>query len=139
VRVEFNRAAKLPQFFADMMGWQKQADVVAGVFQSLPRRSAKAAILTRNYGQAGRIEYFGPSYGLLAPSAAQQLLPLGAQQYTGEVVISCGNSNREVAATLHHIELAGIIRSDLCHPRRKQYPIYICREPKMTLQKPGPV
>src|SRR6202049_4659269 len=64
VQVEIEPSGKLPQLFADMMGWQQQVEVVAGVFQSLPAGDRpKAAILARNYGQAGAIEYFGPSFG----------------------------------------------------------------------------
>src|SRR6266699_3995241 len=36
VQVEVEPSGKLPQLFAEMMGWQQQVDVVAGVFQSLP-------------------------------------------------------------------------------------------------------
>ena len=36
VRVEVEPSGKLPQLFADMMGWQQQAEVVAGVFHALP-------------------------------------------------------------------------------------------------------
>jgi hypothetical protein len=140
VRVEIQPSGKLPQFFADMMGWQQQVDVVAGVFQSLPADDQpKAAILTRNYGQAGAIEYFGPSYGLPRPISGHNNYYLwGPQQYTGEVVITVGIPIEKLQPLFHHIELAATIRSDYAIPEENNIPIYICREPKMSLQKAWP-
>ena len=140
VRVEIQPSGKLPQFFADMMGWQQQVDVVAGVFQSLsPDDQPKAAILTRNYGQAGAIEYFGPSYGLPRPISGHNNYYLwGPQQYTGEVVITVGIPMEKLQPLFQHIELAATIRNDYAIPEENNLPIYICRDPKMTLQKAWP-
>ena len=140
VRVEIQPSGKLPQFFADMMGWQQQVDVVAGVFQSLPADDQpKAAILTRNYGQAGAIEYFGPSYGLPRPISGHNNYYLwGPQQYTGEVVITVGIPMEKLQPLFQHIELAATIRNDYAIPEENNLPIYICRDPKMTLQKAWP-
>ena len=140
VRVEIQPSGKLPQFFADMMGWQQQVDVVAGVFQSLPADDRpKVAILTRNYGQAGAIEYFGPSYGLPRPISGHNNYYLwGPQQYTGEVVITVGIPIEKLQPLFQHIELAATIRNDYAIPEENNLPIYICREPKMTLQKAWP-
>jgi hypothetical protein len=140
VRVEIQPSGKLPQFFADMMGWQQQVDVVAGVFQSLPADDRpKAAILTRNYGQAGAIEYFGPSYGLPRPISGHNNYYLwGPQQYTGEVVITVGIPMEKLQPLFQHIELAATIRNDYAIPEENNLPIYICRDPKMTFQKAWP-
>jgi hypothetical protein len=35
IKVEKEPSGKLPQFFADMIGWPQQVEVVAGVFRSL--------------------------------------------------------------------------------------------------------
>jgi hypothetical protein len=140
VRVEIQPSGKLPQFFADMMGWQQQVDVVASVFQSLPADDRpKAAILTRNYGQAGAIEYFGPSYGLPRPISGHNNYYLwGPQQYTGEVVVTVGIPMEKLQPLFQHIELAATIRNDYAIPEENNLPIYICRDPKMTLQKAWP-
>src|SRR5882672_1919971 len=89
VRVEVEPSGKLPQFFADMMGWPQQAEVVAGVFHSLPAEDqTRVAILAKNYGQAGAIDYFGPSYGLPSAISGQNNYYLwGPRQYDGQVVI----------------------------------------------------
>jgi Dolichyl-phosphate-mannose-protein mannosyltransferase len=140
VRVEVEPSGKLPQFFADMMGWQQQVDVVAGVFKSLPASDQpKAAILARNYGQAGAIEYFGPSYGLPRPISGHNNYYLwGPQQYTGEVVITVGIPIESLQPLFNHIELAATIGNEYAIPEENNVPVYICREPKLTLQQAWP-
>jgi hypothetical protein len=141
VRVEVEPSGKLPQLFADMIGWQHQVDVVAGVFRSLPADDrTKAAILAKNYGQAGAIEYFGPSYGLPRPISGHNNYYLwGPQHYTGEVVISVGIPIETLQPFFSRIELAGTIQNEYAIPEENNIPIYICREPKMTLQKAWPL
>jgi hypothetical protein len=92
VQVEKEPSGKLPQMYADMMGWPQQAETVAGVFRSLsPADQTRVAILTKNYGQAGAIDYFGPALGLPhAISGHNNYYLWGPQKYTGEVVIAVG-------------------------------------------------
>jgi hypothetical protein len=141
VRVEIQPSGKLPQLFADMMGWQQQVDVVARVFHSLAADDQpKAAILARNYGQAGAIEYFGPAYGLPRPISGHNSYYLwGPQRYSGEVVISVGIPIEKLRPLFNHIELAASIQNEYAIPEENNVPIYICREPKMTLQKAWPL
>ena len=140
VRVEVQPSGKLPQFFADMMGWQQQVAVVAGVFHSLPvADQLKAAILARNYGQAGAIEYFGPSYGLPRPISGHNNYYLwGPLQYTGEVVVTVGIPLDKLQPLFNHIELAATIQNEYAIPEENNVPVYICREPKVTLQQAWP-
>jgi hypothetical protein len=137
VRVEVQPSGKLPQFFADMMGWQQQVGVVADVFHSLSvADQSKAAILARNYGQAGAIEYFGPSYGLPRPISGHNNYYLwGPQQYTGEVVVTVGIPLDKLQPLFNHIDLAATIQNEYAIPEENNVPVYICREPKRTLQQ----
>jgi 4-amino-4-deoxy-L-arabinose transferase-like glycosyltransferase len=140
VQVEKEPSGKLPQLFADMMGWQQQVDVVAGVFRSLPADDQpRAAIWARNYGQAGAIDYFGPSHGLpKAISGHNNYYLWGPRQYTGEVVVSVGVPIQELRPLFGKIELAATIGNEYAIPEENNLPVYICREPKMTLQKAWP-
>jgi len=55
----------LPQDYADMLGWEEQVAAVASTFESLtPEQRARAALLARNYGEAGALEFYGPRHGL---------------------------------------------------------------------------
>ncbi len=55
----------LPQDYADMLGWEEQVTAVARAFASLsPEKRAQAALVARNYGEAGALEFFGPRHDL---------------------------------------------------------------------------
>ncbi|WP_020422554.1 glycosyltransferase family 39 protein [Amycolatopsis sp. ATCC 39116] len=52
----------------EQVGWPEFTATVAGVWRQLPEpQRATAVILTRNYGQAGAIERYGPDHGLPRP------------------------------------------------------------------------
>jgi hypothetical protein len=120
-----------------MMGWPQQVDVVATVFHSLPEQEqTRVAILARNYGQAGAIDYFGPSHGLpRAISGHNNYYLWGPRRYDGEVVIVVGMSLEDLKPLFGQIDLAGRINDDYAIPEENNLPVYICRRPKMTLQQ----
>jgi hypothetical protein len=140
VRVEQEPSGKLPQMFADMIGWPQQVAVVARVFRSLPpQERSKAAILARNYGEAGAIDYFGPEYGLPnAISGHNNYYLWGPRGYTGEVVVAVGIPKQELQPLFGQIDLAATIENPYAVPEEDNLPVYICRQPKMTLSKAWP-
>ena len=140
VQVEREPSGRLPQLFADMMGWQQQVEVLTGVYRSLPREDRpKAVILAGNYGEAGAVDYFGPAYGLpRAISGHNNYYLWGPRQYSGEVVISVGLTRSELEPLFGRIELAATIENEYAIPEENNLPVYICREPRMTLQKAWP-
>lgn len=51
---------RIPQYFAQMLGWEKLAKETVLVYRSLPEsKRASAVVLTDNYQQAGAISFFG--------------------------------------------------------------------------------
>lgn len=140
VKVEKEPSGKLPQMYADMMGWQQQAQVVAGVFHSLsPEDQSRAAILAKNYGQAGAVDYFGPALGLPhAISGQNNYFLWGPGQYSGEVVIVVGLPLEDLKAMFGEVDLAATIENEYAIPEETNLPVYICRKPKMTLQQAWP-
>jgi hypothetical protein len=140
VKVEKGSSGKLPQMYADMIGWRHQAQVVSGVFHSLsPGDQARVAILAKNYGQAGAIDYFGPADGLpRAISGHNNYYLWGPQQYTGELVIAVGMPVDELKPLFEDIRLAATIENGYAIPDENNLPVYICRKPKMSLQQAWP-
>jgi hypothetical protein len=140
VQVEVEPSGKLPQMYADMMGWPQQAETVSGVFRSLsPDDQSRVAILAKNYGQAGAIDYFGPALGLPhAISGHNNYYLWGPQQYAGEVVIAVGMPLDALKPIFGQIELAATINYEYAIPEENNLPVYICRKPKMTLQQAWP-
>ena len=62
---EKKEMGRLPQFYADMLGWPGFTDAVAGVVETLdPEERAKAVVYVGNYGEAGALEHFGRGRGL---------------------------------------------------------------------------
>jgi dolichyl-phosphate-mannose-protein mannosyltransferase len=141
VQVEREPSGKLPQMYADMMGWPQQAETVASVFHSLsPEEQSRAAILAKNYGQAGAIDYFGPALGLPhAISGHNNYFLWGPQQYSGEVVIAVGMPLEDLKAIFGQIDQAATINYEYAIPEENNLPVYICRKPKMTLQQAWPM
>ncbi len=140
VQVEKEPSGKLPQMYADMMGWPQQVDVVAGVFRTLsPDDQSRVAILAENYGQAGAIDYFGPSQGLPhAISGHNNYYLWGPGNYSGELVIAVGMPLDDLKSMFGQIDLAATINNDYAIPEENNLPVYICRKPKMTLQQAWP-
>jgi len=140
IRVEKEPSGKLPQLFADMMGWQQQARIVAGVFHDLPARDqTKVAILAANFGQAGAIDYFGPSLGLPhAISGHNNYYLWGPQDYTGEIVIAVGLPMDTLVPLFGDIQRVATIDNEYAIPEENNLPVYICRQPRMTLREAWP-
>ena len=56
---------ELPQFYADMFGWEDLARHVSKVYQSLPVKERETTVVyCSNYGKAGAIEYYSKKYPL---------------------------------------------------------------------------
>ncbi len=140
ISVEKQPSGKLPQLFADMMGWPQQAEVVAGVFRSLSAEDqSRVTILAKNYGQAGAIDYFGASYGLPhAISGHNNYYLWGPQQFSGEVVIAVGMPLEDLKSLFGEVQVAATIGNEYSIPEESDLPVYICRRPKMSLQKAWP-
>ncbi len=81
--------SRLPQIYADMMGWEERVKIVADYFHSLPPEEQRVtAIGASNYGDAGAVDLFGPKYGLpKAISTANNYWIWGPRGYTGQSVI----------------------------------------------------
>ncbi len=126
---ERTREGELPQVFADMFGWEDMVRRVARVYRSLPpAERARCAILTRNYGQAGAIDFFGPRYGLPPAICPQNNYWLwGTRGATGEVVIIVGGDRDDRHADFREVVLADTTSCRWCMPFENGAPIFLCK------------
>jgi hypothetical protein len=134
-KIEVLDRTELPQLFADRFGWVEMADLTAEVFNSLPpEEQAVAAILGNNYGQAGAIDFYGPNLGLpKAISGHQNYFLWGPRGYSGQVVIALGYQQSFLTRYFGSVQASKIFS----HPYAMDYeffPIYICRQPKASLE-----
>lgn len=119
-----------------MLGWEAQAEAVAQVYHELPpEERGKAVIVAENYGQAGAVDFFGPSLGL--PPA---VLPAGSYWFfgpgdkPGEVVVKIGGVREDLTPYCGAVELAARVDEPWVVPEERNLPIWICRQPYRTLQ-----
>ncbi len=140
-RAEENQAlGRLPQFFADRIGWPELAQSVAGAFASLePAERARACIFGQNYGQAGAIDFYGPALGLPQALAAHNSYFLwGPRGCTGEVVVVIGDERADLEAVFESVELATTYTCQDCMPYENDKPIWICRRLRQPLAELWP-
>jgi hypothetical protein len=140
VEIETREVAQLPQNFADRFGWKNMTATVAGVYDGLPvDKRSRACILAGNYGEASAINFFGPAHGLPnAISGHNSYYIWGPGDCTGEVVISVGVPRERLKAEFGEIEQRATVRCEYCMPDENNLPVYICQEPKTSLQNAWP-
>ncbi len=131
IKMERHPEGKVPQHFADQLGWDSLVATVARVYAALPdRQRAESAIFTRDYGQAAAVDFLGPRYGLPAAiSGHNNYFLYGPRGASGNVVIAVGID----AATLHgewrDVKLAGRYHDDFVLPDFNNLPLYVCTRP----------
>ena len=140
VRVENYDSGRLPQLFADMFGWPNQVKTVAAVYRGLPVEDrAHCTILAANYGEAGAIDYFGPTYGLpRAISPHNNYYFWGRGETSGNVVIAVGMDLHKLELLFGDVQKAATIEDSYAVPDENNLPVYICRNPRVPLQQAWP-
>jgi hypothetical protein len=143
---ERSALAELPQYYADMFGWEKMAADVAKVYRTLtPEEQAECLIFVRNYGEAGAIDFFGKQYGLPNATCAHNNYWLwGPGQRTGRIAIIFGDHRTldgnlaDLSRSYKHVELAATTNAKYCMPYENGRMIFICKEMNTTFQKIWP-
>jgi hypothetical protein len=140
IKQENREVAQLPQNFADRFGWEHMVKTVAGVYQSLPEQErSNSCILAGNYGEAGAVNFLGPKYGLpKAISGHNNYYLWGPGGCTGELVIGIGVPLERLQAVFGDVEEASTVRCEYCMPDENDLPIYVCRNPTMSLEEAWP-
>jgi len=139
--VEHSEEGDLPSFFANMFGWDKFAEVVHSVYQSLPPDDQKrCAIFGHNYMQAGAIDYYGRRLGLpraLAGHNSYWLWGFGNQ--SNEVMIIIGGRREDHAKSFDEVEQKAVFRDPYIQPIHSNQPIFVVRKPKRSLAEIWPL
>jgi hypothetical protein len=143
---ERSRLGPLPQYYADMFGWEEMVEAVAKVYQALPPADqARCFIFVRNYGEAGAIDFFGRKFGLPAAACAHNNYWLwGPGDRTGDVAIILG-ANRGLQDNLNdlrrrykQVDLVATTNCDLCMPYENGRQFFLCRGMNTTFQNLWP-
>lgn len=148
MEAEEGKTAVLPQWFADRFGWESLTATVASVYASLPEEErARAVLLTRNYGEAGAIDFFGGAYGLPRALSGHNNYHLwGPGDASGDVVIALGISPDFDAADgawyetflrerWASVEQVATVTCDHCTNEENNLPVYLLRRPLRPLSE----
>lgn len=122
---------ELPQLYADMFGWDTLATTVTQVYWALPAEDrADCGILGGNYGEAGAIDYYGPSRGLpKALSGHNSYFDWGPRGYSGSCMIIFGERSEEFIKLFSDVRVAATSVSPHAMPNEQSIPVYVCRKP----------
>jgi uncharacterized membrane protein len=137
VTTNMGQTLRLPQDYADMLGWRERVEAVAHVYDSLPPDvRAKAVIAAENYGQAGAIDYYGPAMGLPhAICTCGTYWFFGPGTLPGEVLVTIGIDESDLRTLYGNVQPAGRIDLPWSVPEERDAPLYVASEPVMTLQQ----
>jgi hypothetical protein len=125
----------LPQYYADMFGWQEMAEKIAAVYRSLPPGDrARAVFYGENYGEAAAIDVLGKPLGLPPAIAGHNnYFVWGPRGHDGSVVIKIGGNAQHYAELFRSTELVGRITTPYAMPYETDQPIYVLRGMKVPL------
>jgi hypothetical protein len=140
LRTNTGEIERLPQDYADMLGWEEQVRAVARVYRSLPAPDrARTVLVAGNYGEAGALDFFGPRYGLpsvVSPTGSFWFFGPGTKP--GEVVVTIGAGREDLAPLFDSVEAAGRVASPWSVAEERDLTIYVARGPHRTLQEVWP-
>lgn len=147
-RIGFTRALRtnageyerLPQDYADMLGWEEQVRTVARVYDSLPpQERAAAVLLAGNYGEAGAIDLYGPRYGLPgAVSPAGTYWFFGPGRKRGDVVVTIGIPREGLLEHYAEVTQAAVAGHPYAVAEERDVPVLVAKQPRRSLQEIWP-
>jgi len=120
---------RLPQYFADMQGWQELAEAVARVHRGLPAEDrGRACVFAQNYGQAGAIDLFGPQLGLPhAISGHNSYWMWGPGECDGRVLIVLGGEREDLERSFAEVTEGGRFDCSDCMPYEDDKVLWVAR------------
>jgi hypothetical protein len=131
---------RLPQDYADMLGWERQVAAVAGVYHGLSNEERRQAVIVAgNYGEAGAIDFFGPRLGLQpAVSPAGSYWFFGPGTRPGAVVVAIGPSREDLMPFFESVEPAARTGDPWAVAEERDLIVLVARRPRRSLQEIWP-
>jgi hypothetical protein len=135
---EHHRRSVLPQTYADMHGWPQLAQVVAGVYDSLPSAErSQAVIVVQNYGEAAAIQFFSEPE-LPVVSGHNQYFLWGTHGYSGNVLLDVNGDCGRDRHLFRSAQKAATFSAPYVMPYEDDMPIMLCRGIKQPLAQLWP-
>jgi len=140
LRTNSGNIDKLPQDFADMLGWRAEATALASVYHSLsPAERREAVIATDNYGEAGAAEFYAREFDLPpVVSSAGSFWFFGPGDRSGSILITLGVKESDLHRYYYSVHEVDELRRPWSVHEERDRPIYVATQPRMTLQQLWP-
>jgi hypothetical protein len=137
---ERHAQADLPQFYADMFGWDEMAREVAAAWNALPPEDReRGAVFAQNYGEAGALDVLGRRLGLPPVSSGHNSYWLwGPTHPDPEVILVLGGDEEDNRAFFEELTHVGEIACARCMPYERGLDIWVGRRPKIPLAEAWP-
>jgi hypothetical protein len=134
---EKKQLAELPQFYADMHGWEEVAQHVSAVYATIPEpERASTVMLVGNYGEAGAIEYYAQTYPLprvICTHNAYWFWGPGDEPIT--TFIRLGGSREDYTENYGEITPVGVHTARYCMPYENNLSVFVVRQRKLPIQQ----
>lgn len=140
LRTNTGELGRLPQDYADMLGWEEQTAAMARVYRALPPdQREQAVLLAGNYGEAGALDFFGPRYGLPgAVSPAGSYWFFGPGNKPGEVTVTIGIDREDLERFFDSVAPAARVREPWAVEEEQDLTVYLATRPRLTLKQVWP-
>ncbi len=131
---------RLPQDYADMLGWHDLVRSVARVYGGLPPEDRERAVLwASNYGEAGAIDFYGRRYDLpRAIAFVGTYWHYGPGDRPGEVTIAVGFGRETMDRRFARWDSVATVGHPFGVEEQRDQVIYVGREPRATFQELWP-
>lgn len=138
---ENKELSELPQFFADMFGWEELTDAMHSVYDALPpEERADCLIYTQNYGEASALNFFGKRRGLPpAVSGHNNYFLWGPGRDSVTVVLILGGRREDHLRAFADVVEGGRTVCRYCMPYENDLPIYRATGPRAPLSELWPL
>ena len=137
---EGHELSELPQFYADMFGWENQAKAIAEVYHKLnDNEKANCAIFGDNYGRSGAIDYYAGKYDLpLSIGRHNNYWIWGPGDYTGDLMLMLSNDVGDKDELFEEVIEMGTVYTKYAIPYENNLKIYLCKNLRQPVDELWP-
>ncbi|MFI5371824.1 MAG: ArnT family glycosyltransferase [Candidatus Eisenbacteria bacterium] len=137
---EHKKLSELPQFFADMHGWEELARDVSAAYQKIPASERSTTVaLVGNYGEAGALELYAARYPLprvICPHNSYWFWGVGSAPIT--TFIRLGGQRDDYLERYAEVTPAGFHVARYAMPYEDSLGIFITRGRRTPIEKDWP-
>jgi len=134
---ENKKLSELPQFFADMHGWEELAQDVSAAYETIPEEERKTTVaFVSNYGEAGALELYAAKYSLprvICNHNSYWFWGIGATPIT--TFIRLGGKREEYLKNYDDVTPAGVHHCRYAMPYEDALGIFVARRRHVPVEK----